>query len=216
MKKNAFTLAVISLLLITSSILCNFTGNSASQNEKIETDVASTMIALNVTQTIQALTNQQEKPTQPKPPTIKPSQPKPLPTHTSPPTYTQAPTTPESTDEPPGSISGNLSYPSEYIPALRVVAFNTNGWYYYWVLTVENQGSYKISNLPPGTYHIVAYLLDGTGAAGYTHAVPCGLSVNCTDHSLIDVLVKPDEETTGIDPADWYAPEGSFPPSPVQ
>ncbi|MEW5872551.1 MAG: carboxypeptidase-like regulatory domain-containing protein [Chloroflexota bacterium] len=113
-----------------------------------------------------------------------------------------------------GSISGSLSFPSEGIPPLRVVAFNIGTGEYYFVTTVQNQGTYIIENLTAGVYHVVAYVLDGSYAGGYSQAVPCGLSVNCADHSLIDVTVNPDQETTNINPADWYAPPGSFPPAP--
>jgi hypothetical protein len=52
-------------------------------------------------------------------------------------------------------------------------------------------------------------------AGGYTQAVPCGLSVNCTDHSLIPVQVNNGVVTQNINPGDWYAPEGSFPSYPL-
>ncbi len=50
-------------------------------------------------------------------------------------------------------------------------------------------------------------------AGGYTNAVPCGLSVDCTDHSLIAITVIAGQTIT-VDPGDWYAPEGAFPPMP--
>lgn len=114
----------------------------------------------------------------------------------------------------PGSISGTLSYPSSFIPALRVVAFQVNGFNYRWVDTMENQSAYKITGLAPGVYHVVAYLLDGSYAGGYTQAIPCGLSVDCLDHSLMDVTVEAGKDTPNINPGDWYAPAGSFPAMP--
>ena len=75
----------------------------------------------------------------------------------------------------PGSVSGTLSYPSEFIPPLRVVAFNVNGLNYRYVDTMQDQGNYQITGLAPGAYHVVAYIMDGTLAGGYTLAVPCGL-----------------------------------------
>lgn len=113
-----------------------------------------------------------------------------------------------------GSISGRLSYPSEGIPPLRVVAFNISSGQSYSVQTVQNQTTYRIDNLPPGSYYVVAYKLGGIGAAGYSQAVLCGLSVNCTDHSLIAIQVIAGQETSNIDPGDWYAPPGSFPAAP--
>ena len=114
----------------------------------------------------------------------------------------------------PGSVSGALSYPSEFIPPLRVVAFNVNGLNYRYVDTMQDQATYQITGLAPGVYHVVAYIMGGERAGGYTQMVPCGLSVDCADHSLIDVTVNAGEDTPGIDPADWYAPDGTFPPMP--
>ena len=114
----------------------------------------------------------------------------------------------------PGSISGTLSYPSSFIPPLRVVAFQVNGFNYRYVDTMENQSAYKITGLAPGVYHVVAYILDGSYAGGYTQMVPCGLSAGCADHSLIDVIVESGKDTPNINPGDWYAPAGSFPLMP--
>jgi preprotein translocase subunit SecG len=124
----------------------------------------------------------------------------------------------------PGGVSGDLSYPSEFIPPLRVVAFRLengqpNGDFNF-IVTSENQSTYQIDGLEPGQYWVVAYTIPaGEGipqglAGGYSKAVPCGLSVDCNDHSLIAVDVLAGQLTGGIDPTDWYAPEGTFPPDP--
>jgi hypothetical protein len=114
----------------------------------------------------------------------------------------------------PGSISGTLSYPSSFIPALRVVAFQVNGFNYRYVDTMQNQSAYQITGLAPGLYRVVAYTLDGTLAGGYSQMVPCGLLASCLDHSLIDVTVESGKDTPNINPGDWYAPAGSFPAMP--
>ena len=134
------------------------------------------------------------------------------------PTFTSTPDAPltatvTATPE-PGSISGALSYPSSFIPPLRVVAFQVNGFNYRYVDTMQNQTTYQITGLAPGLYHVVAYIMDGTYAGGYSQAVPCGLSVDCTDHSLIAVEVKSGQDTPNVNPGDWYAPAGAFPPKP--
>ena len=108
-----------------------------------------------------------------------------------------------------------MSYPSEFIPPLRVFAYEVGTQNYFFVDTVENQPTYRIDNLPTGYYEVIAYTLDGRLAGGYTQAVPCGLSVECTDHTLIQVPVNSGQTVTGVDPADWYAPEGTFPPPPA-
>jgi hypothetical protein len=126
---------------------------------------------------------------------------------------------PPGISEPTGSISGTLIYPSEFIPAMWVVAFTAPDMNFWWyVTTVENQNTYQINNLPPGTYYVMSYpMLEGIGASGgYTPAVPCGLSVECTDHSLIAVNVVANQVTQGVNPHDWYAPPGTFPANPVQ
>ncbi len=118
-----------------------------------------------------------------------------------------------------GVISGTLAYPSSYIPPLRVVAFDVNSDWYYYVETVENQGQYQIADLPVGTYHVVAFVKDDPTAAGaYSAAVPCGLSADCTDHALLDVLVYPGQTVTGISPADFYADPNAWnwPGDPTQ
>jgi len=114
-----------------------------------------------------------------------------------------------------GSITGSLSYPSEFIPPLRVFAFQVGSENYFFVDTAENQSTYQIDNLPTGYYTVVAYTTNGRLAGGYTQAVPCGLTVNCENHELLEVPVNIGQVVTGIDPADWYAPEGAFPPAPV-
>jgi hypothetical protein len=112
----------------------------------------------------------------------------------------------------PGVISGGLSYPSESIPQLAIVFFNQADGTWWWVGTAANQSSYQ-NTVPVGTYHIVAYNSAGL-AGGYTAAVPCGLTANCTDHSLLDVNVTSNARVTGINISDWYAPPGAFPPKP--
>jgi hypothetical protein len=114
----------------------------------------------------------------------------------------------------PGLIRGNLSYPSEYIPAQRVVAFDvTTMAVVNAVVTAESQSVYELP-VPPGDYYIVAYVIDSGMAAGYSQMVPCGLLATCTDHSLITVHVGPGAIVDDIDPQDWYAPPGTFPPMP--
>lgn len=137
----------------------------------------------------------------------------------------QVPPTPDGPKplKPEGGITGHLSYPAEGRPDIMVVAFSTqyypNGNFYYF-FTTPSQDTYELV-LPQGEYYIVAYALDPFGnpmgvVGGYTQAVPCGLSVSCTDHSLIPVPVAAGGALSDIDPADWYAPEGSFPPYPLK
>mgnify|MGYP000855221567 FL=1 len=119
----------------------------------------------------------------------------------------------------PGSVSGQLSYPSEMIPALRLVLWNVEDGTYLTMEVPQDTFEYRWEDVPAGHYQLVAYLRNadtGGFAGGYSKAVPCGLSVDCNDHSLIVFEVRPGEETSGINPGDWYAPAGAFPADPTR
>lgn len=117
-----------------------------------------------------------------------------------------------------GTITGSLSYPSDGVPALLVYAINTtNPDIFYSTRTTSGDTTFTIPNVEPGDYHVVAYLADAPDAGlagGYSEMVPCGLTVECTDHSLIPVPVAAGETVEEVQVHDWYAPEGAFPPRP--
>lgn len=118
-----------------------------------------------------------------------------------------------SEDKSPGKIEGTLGYPSEGIPPLEVYAIPAAGkGKYFFIKTYQNQGKFEIEDVEPGSYYIVAYSNNLSGA--YSKAVPCGLSVDCKDHSLIAVEVKSGQTAGGAEVRDWYAPEGTFPKKP--
>lgn len=104
-----------------------------------------------------------------------------------------------------GNISGSIINFDGEIPSLRVVAFNITTNYFYWVRTLSGQNSYAITDLPPGSYHLVAYDEQGR-TGGHTDA----------EHNLMEVLVKVGKTTTGVNINDWNAPAGSFPADPTQ
>ena len=126
------------------------------------------------------------------------------------------------------TITGKLSYPSEFLPPMRVVLFSVKNGRAYFVDTAKGQGQFSL-NVPAGTYYLVAYPYEGTAgntgqvdsytlgggpfAGGYTQMVPCGLASGCDDHTLLQITV-PEGQTVTADPGDWYAPEGTFPPMP--
>lgn len=115
-----------------------------------------------------------------------------------------------------GSISGTTGYPSESIPPLEIFAFKANDHTEYFKTTTQtNQQSFTIDAVTPGDYVVVAYPIGTDGlTGGYTQAVPCGLSVACTDHSLIEVSVAVGETVSGVEVKDWYAPSDLFPAKP--
>ncbi len=146
-----------------------------------------------------------------------------------------APTRPAPTkpaDEPPtsaapatptlsatGSITGRLNYPSDVLPALDVYAIRADDpRQFYYLRSADGQASYTFSGIAPGAYHVLAYLpppAQPSFAGAYTRAVPCGLTSECSDHSLIEVRVGPDEIVPDINLTDWYAPPGSLPAPPT-
>ena len=112
-----------------------------------------------------------------------------------------------------GSASGRVCYPSEMIPAMTAFFQDTSRGKITELTILEQQASYTVE-LPPGQYIAFAYLSSGADFGGsYSNAVPCGLSVECTDHSPLPFDVKVGESTEGIDLCDWYAPE-IMPPNP--
>ncbi len=113
-----------------------------------------------------------------------------------------------------GQIEGTLGYPSSGIPPLAVYAKNTTTDEVFMISTKENQTDFTFPELPPGMYHVFAYTMDGGLSGGHTKAVECGLSVQCTDHALVEIEVKAGSETQEVEVKDWYAPEGTFPPKP--
>jgi hypothetical protein len=117
-----------------------------------------------------------------------------------------------------GAISGEVGYPREAIPPMLVYAIRVDAGTpgYRFVHTTFNQPQFTIDGLEPGVYVVLAYLADGPPdfAGGYSEAVRCGLSVDCTDHTLIRVTVQAGETVTGIQVRDWYTPPGVFPPRP--
>lgn len=200
MKRTAIFIAIVMIILL---------GACATVNNEVEAELRATLVAVNVEQTVQAEKNTQLNELLAQPTATCPACPTPEPTCTpfvvteAPPTPTPAPT-----ERPTGSISGKLGYPSEFIPSLRIVAFNTVTGEYYWQNTVKNQTSYRFSELPAGSYHVLAYLIDNpsdTFYAAYSNFVKCGMTASCVDHNLITVEVKAGQETIDVNPVDWYA-----------
>ena len=140
----------------------------------------------------------------------------------------QATFTPEPSRELNATVKGKLSYPSEFLPPMRVVAFSLTDKKAYFIDTAKGQGQFSL-NLPAGIYYLVSYPFEGTAgntgqadsymlgggpfAGGYTQMVPCGLTAGCDDHTLLPITVA-EGQTVPADPGDWYAPEGTFPPMP--
>jgi len=145
------------------------------------------------------------------------------PTATSAASTSPAPTT--SATAAMGTVTGQLGYPSEFIPALAIYALPVSdlGDGRHVIFTersgVAPAGSVTYTmQVPAGTYYLVAYSREApagaTIAGAYTRYVTCGLQPPCADHSLIPVTVTVGETVTGIDIRDWYAGQDAYPPRP--
>lgn len=117
-----------------------------------------------------------------------------------------------------GVIEGSLSYPSEFIPEMKICAEIPKSGEK--ICTTDQIKSGRFANgvgyrleVPAGTYQVYATLSDAKkiGAdsfenyrAYYSEFVTCGLSYGCPSHVPINVAVKAGETVSKIDPTDWY------------
>lgn len=102
-----------------------------------------------------------------------------------------------------GTIKGSLSYPSDYLPPLKVCAEHIWKNSLYCITTNNNQTKYIIK-VTPGSYYVFASTTDRLSTGLYSSAVPCGLKYECNNHSLMPVVVQSGQVAAGIDPGDWY------------
>ncbi|HEV8513416.1 MAG TPA: hypothetical protein VGQ59_09065 [Cyclobacteriaceae bacterium] len=113
-----------------------------------------------------------------------------------------------------GIVQGKLCYPSEYIPAMNVYLKANGSNIIYKLVSKENDQTFSFKKIPEGNYVAYAYTIDATmldlnnkkskASGGFSHFVPCGLSVDCKDHSLISFKVNKGKTTNAIDICDWY------------
>lgn len=131
-------------------------------------------------------------------------------------TSTQMPDTAPAGQKTKGAAEGTLGFPSEGIPPLVVYAINTEDKSkFYYTETSQNESTFSIEDMSPGTYYFVAYQKSApTYSGGYTQAVICGLLASCKDHSLIPVTVSAGKTKSDIQIKDWYANPGTFPTKP--
>ncbi|MBI5037872.1 MAG: hypothetical protein HZC01_04185 [Candidatus Kerfeldbacteria bacterium] len=118
-----------------------------------------------------------------------------------------------------GSISGSLSYPSDFIPALGVCAQTKNATEQYCTYKMleddkyTNGVGYSIA-VPPGAYTVFSHEVtelnaltgyqDGDYQAFYSKFVTCGGTSDCTSHTPVVVTVERNQDLENIDPIDWY------------
>jgi predicted outer membrane repeat protein len=121
--------------------------------------------------------------------------------------------TPTPTPAAEGGVSGLVCYPSEGIPPLNLYFANVNSNAVHEFDHSSGDSNYNVS-LPPGTYVAYAWTKDFGVGGSYSEAVPCGLTVNCTDHTLIEFDVFSNQTTTGVDICDYYGGQNSVPLPP--
>jgi hypothetical protein len=113
-----------------------------------------------------------------------------------------------------GTVKGTVCYPSDYIPAMTVYLKNKKTDKIYSLELQENQKAFKFKKIPEGNYIAFAYTIQevstdlnnktSIASGGYTHAVPCGLTVDCKDHSLLIFKVQNGKTTKNIQICDWF------------
>lgn len=132
-----------------------------------------------------------------------------------------------------GAISGRLSYPSDFIPPVTVLAINPNDQRIWFSVEFPGYGNpprptaqpgteartYTLSGVAPGTYWVVAYRNDGqkpdpgwhTREAECLRRTPSG---PCPDQTPVLVTVTAGQTSREIDIVSWWPGSGLMPPPP--
>ncbi len=124
-------------------------------------------------------------------------------------------TTTTTTSELTGKISGNIGYPSEFLPSQVVCAQEVESWEVFCTEEIlgnsyeDFAGTSYTLELPVGKYYVYAYISDSEDeayleVAYYTKFVKCGMTVECPSHEYEVVEVKAGKTLYNIDPVDWY------------
>ena len=113
-----------------------------------------------------------------------------------------------------GTVSGRICYPSEPpLPPLTIYFQEVSTQDVTELAHTNGTGRYT-AVLPPGTYIAYAWNFEYGGGGTYSEAVPCGLNISCTDHTLIEFTVPPGGVVEDVDICDWYGGPGSVPAPP--
>lgn len=112
-----------------------------------------------------------------------------------------------------GQVSGQVCYPSERIPPMRIYFLNDSTGEMIDIQTVSNQSRYQVE-LPTGPYIAFAWVPDFQVGGLFSEAVVCGLFETCSDHSPSQFDVRPGETTNNVDLCDWAFPASSLPVPP--
>ncbi len=125
---------------------------------------------------------------------------------------TPAPMLPSETPTPNlGTVTGKVCYPSEPpLPPMNVYFRETSTGEETLYEHTSGAGDYAIE-LDPGQYVAFAWRVDSELAGSYSQAVTCGLTTDCSDHSLITFAVSAGTTTEDVDLCDWYGGPGAVP-----
>ena len=117
-------------------------------------------------------------------------------------TATPIPPPPVSADA-MGRATGQICFPSEYIPAMTAYFQNTGSHQVVELAIEENQPTYSLE-LSPGEYIAYAWQQGFVGGGLYSQAIRCGLGPECADRSPLPFQIAAGQTSTGIDLCDWY------------
>jgi len=132
---------------------------------------------------------------------------------------TDTPLPPTETPASVGTITGKVCYPAGGIPPLTIYITALAGGGVFSFPNPPDVSTYSAS-VPAGNYTAFAYPTIPFDPAdslvgGYTQFVPCGLDAStCSDHTLIEVVVYANQTTSGVDICDWQSDPGVLPPRP--
>jgi hypothetical protein len=101
-----------------------------------------------------------------------------------------------------GSVSGEICYPSERIPAMLISFHDLATGRVIELQTADDQSDYDI-DLPPGEYYAYAWVERYQVGGMYTEMVACQPGEECLDHSPRSFEVSGGRSTPGIDLCDW-------------
>lgn len=112
-----------------------------------------------------------------------------------------------------GTVRGSVCFPGEGVPPMTAYFRETTSGQVTELAVAESTDLFEI-DLPAGTYIAFAHLPDFTLGGSYSAAVPCGLSVSCTDHTPLPFTVPAGAVVEAIDICDWYGQPGDVPLPP--
>jgi hypothetical protein len=115
----------------------------------------------------------------------------------------------------PGMVSGQVCYPSEFIPPMTIYFLNLGNDELTSLPHLGGETSYS-HQLPGGTYYAFAFRNDVemNGGGAYTDYIACGAEEGCGGQSLHPFEVPAGGQVTEINICDWVIPAEDLPAVP--